>query len=73
MDREVTLLVNARHFRCRNLGCGTKIFVEPLRMAAPYMRKTHKVQERITHFFPLFLLIFLELEYNYYCPYRNYK
>lgn len=49
MGREVTLLVNARHFRCRNPGCGTKIFAEPLRMAAPYMRKTHEVQERITH------------------------
>lgn len=47
--KEVTLLVNTRHFRCCNPECERKIFAEPLKMTAPYMRTTHDVHERIRH------------------------
>ena len=49
LDKSVTLILHARHFRCNNPKCERKIFAEPLKMAAPYMRMTNDVHERIRH------------------------
>lgn len=43
------LILDVRHFFCRNKKCGRTIFSEPLAMTLPYGRNTHEVEKRIRH------------------------
>ena len=43
------LILDVRHFVCRNPKCGHTIFSEPLAMACPYGRHTHEAADRIRH------------------------
>ena len=43
------LILDVRHFVCKNKKCGHAIFSEPLSMTHPYGRHTYEAEERIRH------------------------
>lgn len=47
--KRTLLLLDVRHFVCRNPKCGHSIFSEPLAMTHPYGRHTYEAEERIRH------------------------
>ena len=49
LGKNVQLVLRIRHFRCRNPECICHTFSEPLKMAGPYSRMTHEVDERVRY------------------------
>ena len=49
LDTHTTLQLRVRLFRCQNQECMKKSFVEPLKVASPYARKTKDVSRRIEY------------------------
>lgn len=49
IEHPMTILLEIRHFRCKNPECDKRTFAEPLAIASPYMRTSHEVHKRIVH------------------------
>lgn len=49
MSEPCTLLVNVRHFYCKNPDCPRKTFSEPLEVADRYCRMSKEVHERVQY------------------------
>lgn len=49
MGNASTVILQIRHFKCKNQECSRKIFSEPLVLAQPYQRSSNEVKRRVLH------------------------